>query len=323
LIGYGLASVLFVLSVQLKMVNESIRDAILASINAYYEGGKAPMPTANPVAGPPPVQFEEEMKKKHKNVRDMVLRTISKIDALDNQTSAQLKNLVSRMDDMQDDANLTKARLESHIETSDERHRASDTRHDVAEARHRINSRKIAEVRAEAIERQDLNDAKIFDVMQHVDDCKARVDVCGDRLSALERSGEDVVALATMFQDLLTALEHGRDSITSVATRFAQRLSSLERGNDDISVLATRFAERLSSLERGNDDISALATKFAERLSSLERGNADMASMETGIEERLRTLEAFVSARSPVQVRPEAYAMASQAVQQWRTTRGA
>jgi hypothetical protein len=312
------------------MVNESIRDAILASINSYYEGGKTRMPEATGVASGP-AQFEAEMRKKPKNVREMVLSTVSKIDALDHHTSTRLKNLVTRMDDMQDDANVTKARLDSHIETSDARHHESDIRHDLAETRHRINSKKIAEIRAEAIERQDLNDAKIFDVMQHVDDCKARSDVFDDRLSALERNGGDMV---TMFGDLLTSLESGRDSIASVATRFAERLNALERGNQDISTLATVFAERLSSLERGNADISALATIFAERLSSLERGNADMASMEsrftermgameTGIEERLRAIEAFVSARSPVQVRPDAYATASKVVQNFRTTRGA
>lgn len=313
------------------MVNENIRDAIFSSINAYFEGGKTPMPAATPVASEP---FEAEMRKNHHNVREMVLRTVSKIDALDHHTSAQLNNLVTRMDDMQDDANVTKARLESHIEASDARHRASDIRHDLAETRNRINSRKIAEIRAEAIERQDLNDAKIFDVMQYIDDYKARSDVFDDRLSAQERNGEDVAAMATMFGDLLTSLESGSESIVSMATKFSERLNALERGNDDISGLATTFAERLSSLERGNADISALATRFAERLRSLERENAGMASMEnrfterigameTGIEERLRSLEAFVCAISPVQVRPDAYATASKVVQQCRTTRGA
>lgn len=314
MIGRGPQSVLFVLSVAYSvrfiMDKENIRDALLSTINAYYASVKTrvPAPAAAPVAAPVAaaadvLQLGAEMKAKHKNVRSMVLRTISKIDALDHQTSTQLSNLVSRMDDMKFDADLTKARLDSHIETSDGRHQASEGRHDASDHRHllaetgyRLNRRKIAEVnsavadlRAESEDRQELTNAKIFDVMQHVDDCKERTD----------------------------ALEAGSNA-------FERRLSSLERGGEDIFALATRFAYRLRSLEIGGEDVASLANSLAERIGTLETGLEErVGALETGMEERLRALEAFVTARSPVQVRPEAYALASQVVQQCRTARGA
>lgn len=183
-----------------KMVNPSIRDTIMSSINSYYDNVKRPVPDGDLM---------------HRNAHDMVLRAVSKIDALDHDANVKLSGLASRIDDMEGDVAFTKARLDSHIE-------ASDHRHALAEARFRVNKIKIAEVasvvadlRAESNDCQELTDAKIFDVMLHVDEVANALKASSN---VFKRDLDDVAARANGFEERIGALE----------TRFGKILCALD-----------------------------------------------------------------------------------------------
>lgn len=185
--------------------NMNVRDIILSGIHSHL--GSNVIKPAVPVAAEQPVEASvvnvlklvadligdlrvraNDSDRKQKNLREAVKRVISGLETVNHDTTDvrdKLSSMLDRLDDVDDVVSVTNAKLESHIEVSDQRHTlaedkiaevvsllaASKERHDVSDERH-----DVSDERHDVSEhRHDLTDGRFFDVMQYVTDLQERV----------------------------------------------------------------------------------------------------------------------------------------------------
>jgi FtsZ-binding cell division protein ZapB len=229
-------SVLTVLRSNLsKMIgNQALRDYLQIGIRSYLGGDVAKLNLQ------PPAQSDvmnllqltvgatmnlngrvDDQQQKQKNLREAVKRAITRIDTMDHDTTDvrdRLSGMLGRLDDVEHDVSMTKVKLESHIEVSDQRHDLSEHRHTLAEVRYVVNKDKIAKVvsmLASSDERHDqsderhdvsehrheVTDARFFDVMQHVADLQERVSGLEAHVRELEAGASASKARADEHED--------------------------------------------------------------------------------------------------------------------------
>lgn len=159
--------------------NQNIRDLLQTGIKAYL-GGETDKLCLNPPVQEQPadvlnlihlnVEATKDLDAKQKNLREAVKRALNKLEAMDQDTvedRARLSGVLERLDVVEDSVAVTNAKLESHIEVSDQRHDLSEHQHALAVTRYLINKDKIAdltsmldELRASTSQRHDVSDQR-------------------------------------------------------------------------------------------------------------------------------------------------------------------